>query len=516
MLASAGQAKGRVAVLAMLGLAGCAGIDRVVDEIPAASPTRARSPARPGARADPVVTQALLRLVGEEARGGAAVPPPSRSLEALAEAGTPEALRLWSRYSSLGELVAAATQAAGDPMVDDRTIEIARWGRPESRAAAMLALARRRRPEDRRTFEEALIGTDPRIHFALAQALEAWDLPEGRELLIGLASGREVSAVRVYAAQALARRKEPAGLAELRRQLDNGDWLARAMSARYLGLFGEAADYQLLLDRLTREQGNDFVGAEIAVSALRLFPASQAALFPPIGGSQAKPLEDSELEPLIVTAPRLKIPPTALIDGRINALLMRLLEERAEASPPEPDFGVLTAAVSPEAIRLRTRYGRLGFILADGLAGTTDLLLRERLQRVAKSASNGRIRAAALLALAYGGDGKDRPAIDDALLSDDTAVRLGAIEAHRVWSREARATPGVPHIRIDDPLAEYLAGGAISASRWIDDPDWVIRALALRSGNFAPDRLVVWLSAERNPFLRAELVIALLQPAGRR
>ncbi|MBI5201191.1 MAG: HEAT repeat domain-containing protein [Elusimicrobia bacterium] len=502
----------RLAFVLAAAACGCAALDRVVDDVPTGPPPSPRSSRAAAPKTDPVVTAELLKLVGQGGGLGSTAPPSSRALDALAEAGTPECLRLWSRYASLAELLGSAITTAGDPMVDDRVVEAARWGKPEPRAGALLALARRKRESDKAVFEEALVGTDPVLHFALAEALEVWDRPEGAPMLTRLAFGNEAAVVRVYAAWLLARGGDPAGRSELLRQLDAGDWLARAMSARYLGALGAGTDYNMLLDRLGREQGQDFVSTELAVSALRLFPASQSSPFP----SSAAAPADSDLEPLVVTAPRLKIPPTALIDGRINALLMRLIEERAESFPSQPDFGVLAAAASPEAARLRTRYSRLGFILIEGLTGTTDLLLRERLVKVAREAKNARIRAAALVALASDGDAKDRPLLEDALQSKDTAVRLGAIEAFRLWSRRSKAGVDVPHVRSDDPLGLYLAGGSISGARWIDDPDWVVRALALRSGNFAPDRLISWLSLETNPYLRAELVIALLHPSRRR
>jgi len=49
------------------------------------------------------------------------------------------------------------------------------------------------------------------------------------------------------------------------------DWPARAMTYWFLGRYGEASDFSLMIARLTGED-NPFVQAELALGALRLAP----------------------------------------------------------------------------------------------------------------------------------------------------------------------------------------------------------------------------------------------------
>jgi len=287
------------------------------------------------------------------------------------------------------------------------------------------------------------------------------------------------------------------------------------MAADALGLYGDQGDYNVLLDRLTREQANDFVVAELAIGALRLF-----AKHPPFGAPppfRAGADDGSDPDALIVKAPRLKIPPTALIDGRINAQLLRLLEEKADSRPSgldrsQPSVATLGSLVTPEGLRLQSRYSQLGFLLAEGLAGTTDLLLRDRILKVARGASNARIRSVAMLALAYDGNALDRSVFEAAVQSDDPALRYGAIEAFQLWGRRSHqgGVFNLDQLAQTDPLGAFVAGGSVPAQRWMDDPDWVIRSLAIRSGGVPKDKLLAFLASEQNPYVRAEVCAALV------
>jgi hypothetical protein len=44
------------------------------------------------------------------------------------------------------------------------------------------------------------------------------------------------------------------------------------MAARYIGEYGTAEDYDILVGRIGREQSNDFTAAEFCIAALKLFP----------------------------------------------------------------------------------------------------------------------------------------------------------------------------------------------------------------------------------------------------
>ncbi|MBI4349517.1 MAG: HEAT repeat domain-containing protein [Elusimicrobia bacterium] len=510
----------RRVLLACVLFSGCGGLDTRPPE-PALPPPPPRAPERPKPKAhDPLVLSAVLRLLGEtDGARWAGAEEHSPALARLAAMGTPAGIRLWNRYTHAGAPLAEALATGEDAMLDNRIVEAARWSRhAEVRSAALRALAARGRSEDRAVFEEALVGVDPVLHFALAEALEIWERPEAGDLLVRVMNEGRSHLARVYAAQALLTRGRAEGRGELLKQLDGGDWVARAMAARALGLLGTPEDYQLLLDRMMREQANDFVTAEIAIGALRLFPRQQRQLFG--GGSGAAPAPDeSDLDALVVTAPRLKIPETALIDGRINATLLGLLERKAETGPsPEdlrdPSFAALAALVSPAGLELKTRYRRVGLLLTEGLAGTSDLILRERVLQVARNAADPAIRAAAMLAAAYSGDAKDRVLLEDGLASKEPAVRLGAIEACRKWGAVSRLGDPFSRLQPDasDALALYLAHGRIPAVPWLEDPDWVVRALAVRSLRGGQDhKLIERLASEPSRFVQIEICAALLR-----
>ena len=104
------------------------------------------------------------------------------------------------------------------------------------------------------------------------EALAVWGHPDKSVPLLSAAAQRDAEPIlRVYAAAVLARLGDGAGLPRLRASLDDQSWVVRAMAARYLGLFGTADDYDLLVSRIGRETGNDFVVAEYCIAALKLF-----------------------------------------------------------------------------------------------------------------------------------------------------------------------------------------------------------------------------------------------------
>ncbi|MBI4424898.1 MAG: HEAT repeat domain-containing protein, partial [Elusimicrobia bacterium] len=412
---------------------------------PAAAPSGGIQ-AGPSMESDPAIVATLLKLMELKDNTRPASDDFERTaLKDLVRLGTPRGFHLRNRYTRLGVSLSEALAVTDDPRLKEQMLELARWERnSEIKAVALLSLAGRKEPEQIKVFDEALVNVDPGVRFAALEALELWNLPEAKRLLHHVVRTDLQPILKVYAAQALLRRGGEAGREELLRQLDSGDWLARAMAARYLGELGTGADYDLLLDRMGREQTNDFVIAEHAIACLKLFPKKTPSASVPPPSSPLPAEGEDELEALVITAPRLKIPPTALIDGRINAQLFRLLEDRANARPTEeqlqdPSIKTLNSLVSPAGFQLKTRYTELGFLLTEGLAGTSDLVLRERLLRVARQGSNPQVRAAALLAVAYNKDLQDRGLFQEALLAPEFTVRFGAVEALQVWGKPGSA-----------------------------------------------------------------------------
>ena len=241
-----------------------------------------------------------------------------------------------------------------------------------------------------------------------------------------------------------------------------------------------------------------------------------------------------ELEPLVVTAPRLKIPPTLLIDGRINATLIDLLQNKANSRPSpvdlqDPSLILLNALSSPAGFMLKTRYTELGFLLTEGLAGTSDLILREKIMGVARTGSDPQIRAAALMAVSYDRNPGDRGAFQEANLSQDITVRFGGVEAEANWGLPDSA-PDISNVaRLDASgvLRMYAAqklyrlgdaSGRDVIVRGLDDTDWVVRAMAVRYlGQYGTasdyDKILFNLSSEQNVFVKSEMAGALLRLA---
>ena len=510
-------------------------------EAQAPAAPRQGSMSGPSMESDPQIVTTLLQLMAVKDN----TRPTNQDwnnteLKYLKGLGTPRGFQLRNRYSLLGIPLSEALVGADDPRLREQMLELARWDRkPEIRAVALLSLARRRETEQWRVFDEALVNADPGIRFAGLEALEMWasgvpaNEAHAKKMIERILRTDVQPIIRTYAAQALLRRGDVIGRETLLGMLDSGDWLARAAAARYLGELGDGQDYDRLLDRMMREQTNDFVIAEHAIACLKLFPkkkpASPAA--PPPGQAVSAP-EGDELEPLVITAPRLRIPATALIDGRINATLLRLLETRAGARQTgeqllDPSVKTLASLVSPVGLQLNTRYTELGFLLTEGLAGVSDLTLRNRLINVARSSTDPRIRAAALLAVAYSSDPVDRGLFQEALQSQDFTVRLGAVEALQIWGRPGGAQDigTVARMDLSNFLRVYAAGTALRAGdpsardviiRFWQDPDWVVRSLAIRyMGEMGVvedyPRILFELQREQNNWVKAEMAGALLR-----
>ncbi|HAM35017.1 MAG TPA: hypothetical protein DEB40_07410 [Elusimicrobia bacterium] len=188
--------------------------------------------------------------------------------------GSPIGYALRNRYLNLGVPLAEALSRNADPVFRERLITLARWdSNGEARAAALVALAGAHDSVHFEVFREALFHLDPAVRFGALDALLAWDHPDKAMPLFTLAAERDSEPLlRVYAAGALARLGDSGGALRLRAFLDHYSWLVRAMAARYLGEFGGAEDYDLMVSRIGRETNNDFVVAEYCIAALKLFP----------------------------------------------------------------------------------------------------------------------------------------------------------------------------------------------------------------------------------------------------
>jgi HEAT repeat protein len=460
--------------------------------------------------------------------------------------GSPIGYNLRNRFLDLGIPLAEAFAASGDPVFRSQLIEMARWDRDdESRAAALIALARWHDISHLQIFNEALVHLDPGVRFAALEALVTWNHPREAMVLLAAASERDTEPLlRVYAAAGLARLGDAAGLARLRLFLDDPSWLVKAMAAKYIGENGTAEDYSLLLNRVDGEMGNDFVVAEYCVSALKLYPKKKAADEKAVPERatrvESKPVDGNlvmddamafQLDPLVVTAPRVRAQ-VDLIDPRINAQLLRLLSQRMDARPDsaaqlDASIGNLNKLTTLTGYNLKTRYTELGFLLTEGLAGSTDYQIQMQLENVVRQGTNVQTRAASLLALAYSKDLRYSTLIQSALVDANPTMRFAAIESLLVMGDPSAELQLAGASRTDAsvPIQLYAAAGMWRMGdifgrelllRMYQNSDWLTRAMADHylgemGGGDEYRRLQRELDGENDPAVKAEILDALVK-----
>ena len=458
--------------------------------------------------------------------------------------GSPIGYNLRNRYLNLGIPLSEAFAANHDTAFRAQLVEMARWDHDnESRSAALLALARWHDYADLQIFNEALINIDPGIRFAALESLVVWGHTREAEVLLAAASDKDPEPIlRVYAAAGLTRLGDPAGLARLHQFLDDQSWLTRAMAARYIGEYGTAEDYDILLNRLDGEADNDFVVAEFCVSALKLYPkkkASQQAAVPvapvrapsiPVGNLV---LDDSmayELDPLVVTAPRVAAQ-VDMIDPRINSQLMRLLKKKSErqtaALALDSSLTNLYKLTTQAGFGLQTRYTQLGYLLTEGLAGTTDYDIQNALENTARQGKDATMRAACLISLAYAKDLRYVPLIQGAMIDSNITVRFAALESLLIMDNPslelqvgsmARGDKSVP-VQIYAAAAMWRQGDIFGREillRLYQNSDWLTRAMAdhylgeMGAGDEYV-RLQRELDGEQDPAVKAEIMAGLVK-----
>jgi HEAT repeat protein len=460
--------------------------------------------------------------------------------------GSPIGYNLRNRFLNLGIPLGEAFSSNTDPIFRAQLIELARWDRDdESRASALLALARWHDLSHLQIFNEALIHLNPGVRFAALESLIVWNHPREAQVLLGAAAERDSEPLlRVYASAGLARLGDPAGLARLRQYLNDPSWLVKAMAAKYIGELGTAEDYTILLNRLDGEMGNDFVVAEFCVSALKLYPKKKAA---DASAQPAKPTRvesasvngnlvlDSEmafqLEPLVVTAPRVQAQ-VDLIDPRINQQLLRLLQQRMDARPDsaaqlDASIGNLNKLTTLTGYNLQTRYTELGFLLTEGLAGTSDYQLQSELEKVVRLGTNVQTRAAAMVSLAYVKDMRYLSLFQSGLADPNLTIRFAALESLLAMGESsvqlqvgnaARTDASVP-VRIYAAAAMWRMGDIFGREillRLYQNQDWLTRAmtdhyLGEMGGGDEYRRLQRELDGEGDPAVKAEILVALVK-----
>jgi HEAT repeat protein len=490
-------------------------------------------------RADADVSAKLISLLDERKR----VRPTIQDLQETAlrdivSLTTPAGYRFKNRYLELGVPLAQSLSLAQDRQLRQRLVEAARWtSSPRTRAEALVALATYQDPDHVKYFREALLDKSVAIQFAALEALQVSGYKEAVPYFLDAAQNSWSPLIRVFAAQAALRLGDARGRDKLLVFLRDNNWLMRAMAARYLGDMGRPEDGDVLLSRIGPEQGNQFVLAEVCIGALKLLakktPAPVKPVAPPPSAPAPRARAAFELEPLIITAPRLEV---ERVDIRIDNELVRLLERLAELPPPEEVIvqDVLTDLnnlITPAGFSLKVRYSDLAFLITEGLAGAKDFGLVQRVESIARTNPDARVRAAALVSLAYNPARRDSFIFQDALRDRSLAVRFGAVEALEIMGgAPVRASLADTAERDDSQALRVYAAQALARSgdaqgleklrRYMMDFDWVVRSIAIRAlGELGtPDdyyRIQSRLTYEENNFAAAESCLAMLRLAAR-
>ncbi len=469
----------------------------------------------------------------------------STSLKQIVTFGTPAGYRIKIRYLDFGVALVEALKIARDPELKRRMIEMVQWTRdPKVRAEAIITLATLLDPAHKKYFKEALLDIKVGIRFAAVEALQIWNQPDSISLL-KMSMDRDLSVLmQIYSAQALLSLGDQSGLPVLWKYLDHESWVVRAMAARYLGDYAAPDDYTKLNSYLNREDKNDFVIAELCLAELKLISKKgEKVSYSPSSPGWKQNDEVSytigkdkviELEPLIIVPPQLRIPPSLQVAAQINTKLIRLITDRLDQpldslQAQDPYLMELNQMVTPTGFALKTRYSELSYLVIEALAGTTDQILRATLQRLASDNTNPLVRGSALIALAYSKDQDDLQYIEPALTDKNVTARMGTLEAIEV-GRFRQEIPNLFATAGNDPCSalqvyalQVLAKFDNQSARQslinrLSDPDWPTRAMAFwylgRYGTEDDYSLVLSrLGTEQNPFVQAEIVLAVLRLA---
>ena len=235
------------------------------------------------AKTDPLITSTLINLFDNlntetvTLNNTAGTP-----LGDIISIGTPTGFRLRNHYVHIGiPITEALSLNTSNPRIRKELKTMARWSTNyEVRSEALIILANQHNIADEPVFKEALLYFHSGIRFGALEALAVWGHPKHAIPLIKTETHPNTEGIpilNVYAAGLLARLGDPSGVPRLRSFLSNPSWVVRAMAAQYLGDYGDASDYDRLVNRINQEQQYNFVVAEDCVAAIKLFPKKQAS-----------------------------------------------------------------------------------------------------------------------------------------------------------------------------------------------------------------------------------------------
>ncbi len=491
------------------------------------------------------ITQTLIALLNQTE--GTKITPndyESTSMRQIITLGTPSGYRIKLRYLNFGISLVEALKISHDPELHRRLIEIVQWSRdPEVHADAITTLASFYDPSHKKYLKEALLDSKTGIRFAAVEALQIWGQPEALPMLKQTMQNDWSPLMQVFAAQAVLSMGDPSGLPVLYKFLNHDSWIVRAMAARYIGDYGDPNDYEKLVSYLRRETKNDYVIAELSIASLKLISKKGDKVsyspFTP-GWKDNEEVRYTlgkdnviDVEPLVIVPPRLRIPKSLQIAADINNQLLNLIKNRLDApldpiQAQDPVLQDLNAMVTPAGFALKVRYSQLSYLVIEGLAGTSDLILRSELENLARG-TNPLVRATAILALSYNRDPTSLNLIQDGLGDANAIVRFGCMEAIEV-GRFKEALPSLYAIATNDPSPALKIYAMQVLARFGDpsgrqmllthliDPDWPARAMTYwYLGRYGQPEdfslMMARLSVEDNPFVKAEIALGALRLA---
>jgi HEAT repeat protein len=210
---------------------------------------------------------------------------------------------------------------------------------------------------------------------------------------------------------------------------------------------------------------------------------------------------------------------------------MRLLKKKSErqdaASQLDANVSTLYQLTTLSGFNLQTRYTQLGYLLTEGLAGTTDYDIQNLLENTARQSKDVQMRAAALITLAYTKDLRYQPLIMGAMIDSNITVRFAALESLLIMGDPAleiqvgtmaRGDASIP-VQIYAAAAMWKMGDIFGRElllRLYQSPDWLTRAMADHylgemGGGDEYRRLQRELDNEHDPGVKAEILTALVK-----
>lgn len=189
--------------------------------------------------------------------------------------------------------------------------------------------------------------------------------------------------------------------------------------------------------------------------------------------------------------------PAAKPDAQITNTLVELIERKNKSrvdlsNVQGTPLGEILSVGSPIGFQLRNRFLNIGVPLSEAASRNADPVFREKLIELARWDNNGETRANALVALAGLHDVAHFDIFREALVHLDPAVRFAALEALIIWEHPEKSMSllSMATEREREPILRVYAAsglarmgdpsGLLRLRAFLDDPSWLVRAMAGR------------------------------------